>query len=116
MKVVLREHGTDRLFVRKVTNVMDVIGENVVGYYPDEDLFHLTTDVELLEAIHRRMAKIGGAEHPINGRVSNKVFGVLGDPPPPPPAPATRVVCEACGELKNGRHTNWLCRLMGRNS
>ncbi len=30
--------------------------------------------------------------------------------PIPPPG---RDICEACGKLENGKHTNWLCRLIG---
>jgi len=30
--------------------------------------------------------------------------------PVPPPG---RLVCEACGELVDGKHTNWMCQFLG---
>lgn len=103
MKVVLRRHPDGKLFVRKVTNVFDVIGEEVVGFYPDEDLLPMTTDVDTLDAIHRRLAKIGGAEHPITGRVSNAILGVIARQP--------AEECPDCGKLMEGKCTDWLCRI-----
>ena len=65
MKLVLRDFRTGKLFVRKVETAMDVIGEEVVGLYPDEDLLLMTTDYDMVNAINRRLAKIGHPEHPI---------------------------------------------------
>lgn len=34
--------------------------------------------------------------------------------PPPPPPPPSRMICNACGELKNGKHTSPVCRFVNR--
>jgi hypothetical protein len=26
-----------------------------------------------------------------------------------PIGPPNRIICDACGELKEGKHTNWIC-------
>lgn len=88
MKLVLREYGTGRLYVRKVNSALDVLGEDVVGFYPDEDLLAMTMDADLLKAIHRRLAKIGGPDHPIVApRIDGDQFSIQPKrkvaPPPP---------------------------------
>lgn len=84
MKLVLREFKTGKLFVRKVETAMDVMGEEVVGFYPDDDLIPLTMDKDLLDAIHRRLAKIGGAEHPIIApRIKGEFLSIPGERKPP---------------------------------
>lgn len=115
MKVVIRRHPSGELFVRKVNNVFDIVGEDVVGLYPDTDTILASTDVEMLQAVFRRLEKLGGKEHPMPTRYELEL-----QPKPRKrynhsAASKEQEYCIACGPLKDGKHRGLLCRLTGRN-
>lgn len=87
MKAVLRDFKTGKLFVRKVNNALDVIGEDVVGLYPDEDLLLMTNDVDMVNAIYRRLGKIGAPDHPVTPpRIRDEFLMIPGERKPAMPA------------------------------